>query len=143
MNRYLLDTNVLSNVIKPTPSPSLVAWMAEQDDEDLFISAWTLAEIWCGVLSKPTGKKRRELEKWFSGPAGPPTLFGGRILPFDDRAGLIWGRLMSEGARTGRPRSPLDMIVAAIAEANNCLVVTDNDAHFTGVKTINPVRGRV
>ena len=140
MSRYLLDTNILSNVTKPTPSDSLLLWMSEQADEDLFIASLTVAEIWSGVLQKPAGKKRRELEKWFAGPEGPQALFAGRVLPFDERAGLIWARLMAAGAKAGRPRSALDMIVASIAEANNCIVVTDNERDFAGVMFINPMR---
>lgn len=140
MSRYLLDTNILSNVTKPTPSDSLLLWMSEQADEDLFIASLTVAEIWSGVLQRPAGKKRRELEKWFAGPEGPHALFAGRVLPFDERAGLIWARLMAAGAKAGRPRSALDMIVASIAEANNCIVVTDNERDFAGVMFINPMR---
>jgi hypothetical protein len=66
--------------------------------------------------------------------------FAGRILPFDEKAALVWGRLMAEGSSVGRPRSGLDMILAAIAEANNCILVTDNEKHFAGVKFINPIR---
>jgi predicted nucleic acid-binding protein len=55
-------------------------------------------------------------------------LFAGRVLPFDEGASLIWARLMVEGSAKGRPRSPLDMIVAAIAEANDCVIVTENEA---------------
>ena len=72
MSRSLLDTNIIGNVTKPAPSEALVAWMAEQSDEDLFISSLTVAEIRRGILEKPAGKKRRELERWFSGPEGPP-----------------------------------------------------------------------
>jgi predicted nucleic acid-binding protein len=140
VSRRLLDTNIISNVTKPVPSEALVAWMAEQADEDLFISALTVAEIRRGVLEKPPGKKRRELERWFSGPNGPQALFAGRVLPFDEKAGLIWARLMAGGTATGRSRSPLDMIVAAIAEANDCIVVTDNEKDFVGLRFINPVR---
>jgi hypothetical protein len=140
VSRYLLDTNILSNVTKPTPSDSLLLWMSEQADEDLFIASLTVAEIWSGVLQRPAGKKRRELEKWFAGPEGPHALFAGRVLPFDERAGLIWTRLMAAGAKAGRPRSALDMIVASIAEANNCIVVTDNERDFAGVMFINPMR---
>ena len=141
MSRYLLDTNILSNVTKPTPSDSLLLWMSEQADDDLFIASLTVAEIGSGVLQKPAGKKRRELEKWFVGPEGPQALFAGRVLPFDERAGLIWARLMAAGAKAGRPRSALDMIVASVAEANDCIVVTDNERDFAGVKFINPMRG--
>src|SRR5579862_3974118 len=106
--------------------------MAAQADEDMFISSLTLAEIHRGILVKPVGKKRRELERWFSGPAGPSTLFAGRVLPFDEKAGLIWARLMAEGTAKGTPRSPLDMIIAAVAEANDCVVITENEKHFAG-----------
>jgi toxin FitB len=62
--RYLLDTNVISNFTKPSPSKSLIAWMAEQLDDDLFIASLTLAEISRGVLEKPAGKKRNLLYEW-------------------------------------------------------------------------------
>ena len=140
MSRRLLDTNIISNVTKPVPSEALLAWMAEQADEDLFISSLTVAEIRRGILEKPVGKKRRELERWFSGPEGPPALFAGRVLPFDEKAGLVWARLMSDGTAAGRPRSPLDMIIAATAEVNRCTVVTDNEADFHGLEVINPLR---
>ena len=140
MTRYLLDTNILSNVTKPVPSESLVAWMAQQADENLFISTLTVAEIWRGVLEGPAGKKRQQLERWFAGPEGPQALFAGRILPFDDNAALIWGKIMAKGTKAGRPRSAIDMIVAAIAEANDCVVVTDNEKHFIGLKIVNPLR---
>jgi hypothetical protein len=140
VTRYLLDTNIISNITKPEPSESLIGWMAEQADENLFIASLVIAEIWFGVLGKPAGRKRAQLESWFAGPEGPQALFAGRVLPFDEKAGLIWARLMAEGARAGRPRSALDMIVAAIAEANECIVVTDNERDFTGLRFINPLR---
>lgn len=140
MTRYLLDTNIISNVTKPNPSPALLVWMAEQPDNDLFISTLTVAEIRRGLLEKPTGKKRDVLEAWFAGPEGPQVLFAGRVLPFDENAALVWARLMAEGTTKGRPRSALDMIVAAVAEANGCVVVTDNEKNFAGLKFVNPLR---
>jgi predicted nucleic acid-binding protein len=141
VSRYLLDTNIIANATKPVPSDALVAWLAQQADEDLFISSMTVAEIWRGILEKPAGRKRRALELWFAGSEGPHALFAGRVLPFDVKAALIWALLMAEGFRTGRPRSPLDMIVAAVAEANDCVIATDNERDFAGVKTVNPLRG--
>lgn len=140
MTRYLLDTNIISNVTKPEPSEPLIAWMSEQADEDLFIASLVVAEIWFGVLEKPTGRKRAQLERWFAGPEGPQSLFAGRVLPFDEKTGLIWARLMADGAKAGQPRSALDMILAAVAEANDCIVVTDNERDFTGLSYINPLR---
>ena len=131
---------IISNVTKPVPSEALVAWMAKQADDDLFISSLTVAEIRRGILEKPAGKKRRELERWFTGPDGPQSLFAGRVLPFDEKAGLVWARLMADGRAKGRPRNPLDMIIAAVAEANNCSVVTENERDFAGLKIVNPLR---
>jgi predicted nucleic acid-binding protein len=138
--RYLLDTNILSKVTKPEPSTSLLTWMAEQADADLFIASLTIAEIHRGILEKPAGKKRVALEAWFAGSEGPIALFAGRILSFDEKAALIWGELMAQGKAAGRPRSALDTIVAAIAQSNNCIVVTDNERDFHGVEIINPLR---
>jgi toxin FitB len=73
-------------------------------------------------------------------PEGPQALFAGRVLPFDEKASLICARLMADGRARGRPRSPLDMIVAAIAEANDCVIVTENEGHFAGLKIVNPIR---
>jgi hypothetical protein len=141
VSRHLLDTNIIGNVTKPAPSAALLAWMAEQADEDLFVSSLTVAEIRCGLLEKPAGRKRKELERWFSGPEGPQALFAGRVLPFDEKAGLVWARLMADGTAAGRRRSPLDMIIAAVAEANDCVLVTDNEKDFIGVKVVIPSRG--
>ena len=140
MTRYLLDTNIISNATKPAPSQSLMNWMAEQVDDDLFVSSLTVAEIWRGVLQRPIGRKRDQLEAWFKGPQGPRAIFAGRVLPFDERAGLEWARLMAEGKAKGQPRSALDTIIAATAIANDCIVVTDNEKHFEDVDTVNPVR---
>ena len=142
MIRYLLDTNIISDATKPVPSKALTAWLSKQADEGIFISSLTVAEILRGILEKPAGKKRKLLEDWFVGPEGPQALFAGRVLPFDEKAGLIWARLMAEGRKTGQPRSPLDMIVAAIAEANGCVVVTGNEKDFAGLRILNPLRAR-
>lgn len=140
--RYLLDTNIISNIVKPVPSETLIGWLAEQADQDLFIASLTLAEMCRGVLEKPAGKRRNQLEAWFAGPEGPQALFAGRVLPFDIKAGLIWARLMADGKTNGRPRSGLDTIIAAVAEANDCVVVTDNEKDFAGTKVVNPLRDR-
>lgn len=138
--RYLLDTNILSNITRQVPSEPLITWMADQADQDLFIASLTIAEIWRGVLEKPAGKRRYQLKAWFAGPEGPQMLFAGRVLPFDETAGLIWAQLMAEGKAKGRPRSSLDTIIAAVAEANDCVVVTDNEKDFADIEVLNPLR---
>jgi predicted nucleic acid-binding protein len=143
VTRYLLDTNIISNVVKPQPSESLLAWMSAQRDEDLFIASLTVAAIRRGILEKPRGKKRDVLDNWFSGPEGPQALFAGRILSFDDKAAFIWAVLMAKGETAGKPRSGLDMIIAAVAGANECVVVTGNERDFVGLQVVNPMRGAV
>lgn len=140
MTRYLLDTNILSNVTKPAPSPSLVAWMAEQTDDDLYITSLTVAEIRRGILEKPAGKRRDELEDWFLGPEGPQALFAGRILFFDEAAALTWARLMAGGKSHEKPQGALDTIIVAVAEANGCAVVTGNTKDLAGFQIIRPLR---
>jgi toxin FitB len=141
VTRYLLETNIISNVVKPQPSESLLAWMSAQCDEDLFIASLTVAEIRRGILEKPRGRKRNMLDNWFYGPEGPQALFAGRVLSFDDKAGLIWAELVAKGKTAGKPRSGLDMIIAAVAGANECVVVTDNERDFAGLQIVNPMRG--
>ncbi len=144
MTRYLLQTNIISNVVKSRPSDSLLSWMSMQRDEDLFIASLTVGEIRRGILEQQRGKKRDAIDNWFSGPEGPQQApFADRILSFDDRAGLIWARLMADGKKAAKPRSWFDMIIAAIAGANECVVATDNEKDFAGLQIVNPVRGAV
>jgi toxin FitB len=140
VTRYLLDINIISNVIKLEPSQALLAWLGAQKNEDLFIASLTVAEVQRGILEKPAGRKRSALDAWFNGPEGPRALFAGRILSFDERAGLHWARLMADGKASGRPRSGLDMIIASIAAANDCVVVTDNERDFADIAFVNPLR---
>lgn len=86
------------------------------------------------------GKERNDLDSWFTGPEGPQALFAGRVLSFDE-SGLIWARLMAESMAAGRLRSGLDMIIASVASANECVVVTDNEKDFACMQFVNPMRG--
>jgi predicted nucleic acid-binding protein len=102
--RYLLDTNIISNVTKPTPSAALLAWMSEQNDDDLYIASLTVAELRRGVLegdaiSSRPGLAGRKDHRRFSRAA---------YFPLTKRPG--W--------------SALDIVIAAVAEANGCVVVT-------------------
>lgn len=141
MTRYLLDTNIVSDAFKLQPNAAIVRWIERQPGADLFISVLTVGELRRGVLQKAPGRRRAELESWFAGPAGPRALFHGRILSFEAAAALEWARIMAEGTAAGNPRSALDMIIAATAVANSCVVVTLNERHFRNVVEIfNPLR---
>lgn len=140
MSRFLLDANIISNATKPVPSEALLTWMEQRDDDDLAIASLGLAEIWRGILLLAPGQKRTALETWFAGPDGPSRLFAGRIFPFDDRAALIWARIMVDGKSRGLTLNPTDMMIAAIAEANDCTVVTANERDFPTVEIVNPMK---
>lgn len=137
MNRYLLDTNILSEGTKPIPSPALERWLAAQTDTSLFISAMSLAELRYGVLLKDHGKKRAELENWFE---QTRSFFNGRILPFDDQAAMVWAEIMEAGKRSGRPCDASDTIIAATAHIHGCVVVTANEKDFANGEVLNPMR---
>ncbi|MGH9518235.1 MAG: PIN domain-containing protein [Terriglobales bacterium] len=136
--RYLLDTNVLSELSRPAPNAAVIAWLRAQPAETLYIASFTMAELWRGVLELPSGARRRGLEAWMSGPSGLGAMFAGRTLPFDSAAALVWARLMAEGTSRGRPRSDLDMLIVATAEVNGCIVVTANERDFSGIPNFNP-----
>jgi predicted nucleic acid-binding protein len=143
VTRYLLDTNVISDALKPRPNPAITTWVGNQASTDLFISTFTVAELWRGILERAPGRRRHQLETWFIGATGPQALFAERILPFDRTAAMQWARIMAEGTAIGRPRSGLDMIIAAIAAASGCVVVTANERHFGGVvELLNPASGQ-
>ncbi|TXN20206.1 MULTISPECIES: PIN domain-containing protein [Methylobacterium] len=140
MTRFLLDTNIISNSLKPAPAPRLAEWMAEQRSDSLFIASMTVAELQRGILSLQPGRKRATLQHWLEGPGGLLALFAGRVLPFDTKAALAWAALMADGRKAGRPRSPLDMILAATADVHGCIVATDNERDFEGLRFMNPLR---
>lgn len=108
----------------------------------MYISTLTVAELWRGILERAPGRRRNELKTWFVGPTGPSALFGGRTLTFDFMAAMEWARIMAAGTSLGRPRSGIDMIIAATATVHDCVVVTANERHFRGVvEFLNPAGG--
>ena len=138
---YLLDTNIVSDAIKPRPNDALARWVMDQIDSELFLSAVSIGEIKRGVLEMPTGRKRAMLEQWYAGPHGPRGMFGARVLNFDARVAEAWADLIAEGRRAGRPRSPIDMMIAGTAIVHGLTVVSLNERDFEGIVAhLNPVK---
>ena len=140
MTRYLLDTNIISYVFRERCPEALAVWFSAQRDENMFISALTVGEVWEGVLRLRQGRKREMLKSWLEGPGGLQSLFKGRVLDFNEGAAVIWANLMADGRAAGRTRPAVDTMIAAVAQANGCFVVTDNVKDFWGVSVINPLR---
>lgn len=135
---YLLDTNVVSEWVRPRPAASVVAWLAEANEDDVFISVCTLTELRFGVAAMPKGKRRDGLDQWLR--ADLPVRFDRRIIAIDMAIADAWGELQARITRKGRAIGPMDGLIAATAEVHGLTVVTRNTRHFeaAGVSLLNP-----
>jgi len=125
---YLLDTNVISESVRRQPEPKVLAWIAEQNPSELFLSSMTIGELMRGARKLKDEIRRDKLEKWIEGELVGQ--FDGRILPFDEPSARRWGRLMGDGDRSGRPAAFADAQIAAVALENNLDLVTRNVKDF-------------
>jgi toxin FitB len=134
----VLDTNVVSEMMRPVPAPSVAAWLNDQDVSLLFLTAVTVGEIRYGIRILPQGKRRRFLEEGFEKILAQG--FAGRILAFDEAAAHRYGEIMGRRKETGRSLAILDGQIASIAWSNGCSVATRNVQDFMecGVEIINP-----
>lgn len=139
---YLLDTDVVSELIKPRPDPGLTDWLAGVDEANLFISVITLAEIRYGIERLPDGARRAGLESWLT--EDLVQRFERRIIEIDAAIADCWGRLVARCRAAGRPIGGMDGFLAATAECKAMTLITRNVAHFTrlGVTLLNPWLGR-
>jgi predicted nucleic acid-binding protein len=134
----VLDTNVLSEALKPLPSPVVLGWLAAKQPLSVFTTTITEAEVLYGVETLPPGKRRLRLraavEKTFA------EEFAGRILPFDEDAARAFATIVAARDRAGRPISQLDAMIAAIARSHRAAVATRNTADFQhcGIDIVNP-----
>jgi len=135
---YLLDTNVVSEWVKPQPDPHVVAWLEGVDEDQVFLSVASLAEIRRGVELMPAGKRRDRVAGWLTGEL--PGRFEGRILDIDSRVADAWGVVMVRGPKAGTNIGILDAFFAATAEVHSLTLVTRNVQHFAplGLRVLNP-----
>ena len=134
----VLDTNVLSELMRPAPSERVVRWIAGQPATSLYTTSITQAEILHGIMLLPSGRRRSALE--FAAEAMFSEDFGGRVLPFGSEAALPYARIAAERRRAGRPISHFDAQIAAIARSAGAAIATRNVADYDacGVEVINP-----
>lgn len=128
--RLLLDTNVLSEVTKPRPEVRVLEWLDELDEDRVFISVVSIAEIRRGVAQMDDGRKRDALAEWLA--ADLPQRFDGRVIPVNEAVAIAWGDLMGVAKRTGRGLSSMDGFIAATALAHNLTLATRNTKDFDG-----------
>jgi predicted nucleic acid-binding protein len=137
---FLLDTNVISEWVKPRPDSHVIAWLAETDEDRTFLSVVSFAEIRLGIELLPDGRSRRRerLALWLAEEL--PTRFEGRILPIDRRIAETWSVLAARGRRAGVTLGPIDAFFAATAEAHGLTLVTRNIKDFAtiGIPLLDP-----
>jgi toxin FitB len=134
----VLDTNVLSEALKPAPSGVVLRWLAAQEPSVVYTTTITQAELLYGAEALPVGNRRTRLLV-----AVAKTLdeeFEGRILPFDGEAASEFVRIASTRNRAGRPISQLDAMIAAIAKSHGATLATHNTSDFEGcgIRVVNP-----
>ncbi|TPM02753.1 type II toxin-antitoxin system VapC family toxin [Mesorhizobium sp. B2-3-11] len=128
--RLLLDTNVLSEVTRPSPDARVLDWLDGLDEDRSFISVVSIAEIRRGVALMDEGRKREALAEWLA--RDLPQRFEQRVLPVDELVALAWGDLMGLAKRRGRGLSSMDGLIAATAVAQELTLATRNTRDFEG-----------
>lgn len=136
--RYLLDTNVLSEIRKPNPDVRVVAWLSQRSVLDLAISVLSAGDVQRGVSLLAAGAQRSAIDRWLT--ADLPKQFGGRILPIDVEVAREWGRLSADGIRGGRKLPVVDGLLLATAAVHGLTLVTRNTQHCAdrGVDVVDP-----
>ena len=128
---FLIDTNVISETLKSRPNARVIDWLGNQWPNDLFLASVSLGELVRGARQAKDKTKRERFERWIDSELAAQ--FDGRILPFDREAAVIWGEIMGDGDRLGRPKPMADAQIAAVARRHNLIVATRNTRDFTGM----------
>lgn len=138
MSGFLLDTNVISELVRRKPEPRVTAWVEATDEMLLHLSVLTLGEIRKGIVSLRDSSRRVALGAWLDSEL--VVRFGGRILPVDEAVADRWGRLSAEGEARNLPLPVIDGLLAATALQYNLTLVTRNvkDVALTSVPIFNP-----
>jgi predicted nucleic acid-binding protein len=138
MNGFLLDTNILSELIKPKPDARVVQWIQGTDESILFVSVLTLGEIRNGIARLRSGSRRGRLETWLQ--VDLRGRFQDRILPVDEAIADRWGAISAMTAAKGKPVPVIDGLLAATALHHDLMLATRNgsDVAATGVAILNP-----
>jgi predicted nucleic acid-binding protein len=138
MSGFLLDTNCISELVRPQPEPRVVEWMEAADEAMLYLSVLTVGEIRRGLAGLAQGKRRTRLEAWLE--VELQARFAGRILPIDAAIADRWGLITAEAKRRGKALPIIDGLLAATALHHNLTVISRDTSDFTNaqVQVLNP-----
>ncbi|HEV7372094.1 type II toxin-antitoxin system VapC family toxin [Arenibaculum sp.] len=139
---YLLDTNVVSELIRPEPDPNVTAWISATDEDRLHLSVLTFAEIRHGIERLPEGSRRERLTLWME--TDLTERFAGRVLELDRAAAEAWGVMMARAAAGGMRLPAMDTLFAATAERHGMVLATRNIRDFrgAGIELLDPWQPR-
>jgi predicted nucleic acid-binding protein len=139
---FLLDTNVISEWVKPQPARNVVAWLAEVDEDRVFVSVIAFAEIRHGIELMSAGRRRARLAEWLAEEL--PLRFEDRVLAIDPLVADAWGVIMARSQQAGLSLGAMDAFVAATAEAHGLTLVTRNIKDFghVGIPLLDPWQPR-
>jgi predicted nucleic acid-binding protein len=135
---FLLDTSVVSELVKKNPHPSVLDWIDGQDESSLYLSVITIGEIEKGIARLPASTRRSRLQSWVQ--RDLVARFGERLLALDIRVAMRWGILTGESEKRGLPLPVIDSLIAAAAAVHGLVVATRNVKDFErcGVACVNP-----
>ncbi|HNV55980.1 MAG TPA: type II toxin-antitoxin system VapC family toxin [Smithellaceae bacterium] len=136
--KYLLDTCVISELVKKEPHPSVIRWMDTGDESKMYLSVLTLGEIIKGINKLPNGDRREKLQSWVTNDL--VQRFGSRLLEIDAEISMAWGTMLGEAERLGEKLPVVDSLIAASANVHDLIVVTRNvkDMERCRTKVFNP-----
>lgn len=126
--KFLLDTNVVSEWVKPRPDAGVVTWLSQAEESSLFLSVITLMELRFGIEKLPTGARRARLDRWLREQL--PQRFGSRVLHIDGNVADACGVLMAKGKSAGHTMAAMDAFIGATAQVHRLSLVTRNVADF-------------
>jgi predicted nucleic acid-binding protein len=134
---YLLDTCVISELVRPKPSENVIKWLNQTPDERLFLSVITIGEIRKGITKLPDSKKKNKLTNWLN------TLhedYHSRIFPVNLPVAETWGTIQAHAEIKGTPIASVDSLIAAVALTHNLIIVTRNESDFiaSNATILNP-----
>ncbi len=136
--KYLLDTCLISELVKKKPNAAVVSWLDKQDEQSLFLSVLTFGELQKGISKLPDGERKDQLQAWAKHDL--VERFTGRMIDINRETALVWGKLQGESEQQGERLPVMDSLIAATATAHGLIVVTHNlkDMERCRARVCNP-----
>jgi predicted nucleic acid-binding protein len=136
--KYLLDTCVISELVKSKPSKKVISWVKKNDEDNFFLSSLTFGELYKGIAKLPDSKKRKKLSQWIEHDL--KERFTGKIFDIDLMVAKTWGEIQGASETAGSPMPAIDSLIAATGLSHDLTVVTRNvaDMQQSGVSLLNP-----